>query len=62
MSPKDRWYNLILEEKLVIEPHVGNARIQVVLCNNENIDRVEYFGFVIEHVEIRPMTVKSEPQ
>ncbi|KAG0306138.1 hypothetical protein BGZ98_002907, partial [Dissophora globulifera] len=58
----DRWYNLVLEEKLIIHPHEGTARIEVILCNNENVDRVEYSGFEIEHVEIRPMSMGVDPQ
>ncbi|KAF9987533.1 hypothetical protein BGZ65_003192 [Modicella reniformis] len=56
----NRWYNLLLDEKLVIQPHLGNVRIQALLCNNENIDRNEYFGVVVEHIEIRPMALIPE--
>ncbi|GJJ72861.1 hypothetical protein EMPS_05219 [Entomortierella parvispora] len=59
---KDRWYNLMLEEKLVIQPHIGNCKVQVILCNNENQSRDDYAGLVIEHVEIRPMALKAEAQ
>ncbi|KAF9208761.1 hypothetical protein BGZ49_007617 [Haplosporangium sp. Z 27] len=55
---KDRWYNLILEEKMVVRPHIGKSSVQLVLRNNENKDRVDFFGFVIEHVEIRPIAVQ----
>ncbi|KAF8936994.1 hypothetical protein BGZ58_003429 [Dissophora ornata] len=59
---KDRWYNLVLEEKLVIQPHNETASIEVVMSNNVNVDRDEYFGFAIEHVEIRPMNLRVENQ
>ncbi|KAF9174976.1 hypothetical protein BGX20_008912 [Mortierella sp. AD010] len=60
MLVKERWYNLALEEKLVIQPHVGKSRVQVILRNNENVARVDFFGFVIEHVEIRPISLPKE--
>ncbi|KAG0006421.1 hypothetical protein BGZ65_008231, partial [Modicella reniformis] len=59
---QNQWYNLVLDEYLVIQPHIGHARIQALLCNNENIDRHEYFGFVVEHIEIRPMALIPEAQ
>ncbi|KAF9916380.1 hypothetical protein BX616_003896 [Lobosporangium transversale] len=59
---KDTWYDLVLEEKLVIQPHLGSAQVQAVLCNNENVDREEFSGFVIDCVEIRPMAMKIERQ
>ncbi|KAG0215938.1 hypothetical protein BGX28_007164 [Mortierella sp. GBA30] len=59
---KDQWYNLILEEQLVILPHEGKANVQVLLCNNDNTSRDVYSGFEIEHVEIRPFTMRAEPQ
>lgn len=51
---------MVLDEKLVVRPHLGIARVQVVLCNNENIDRHEYSGFIVEHVEIRPLALTPE--
>ncbi|KAG0013361.1 hypothetical protein BGZ80_011124 [Entomortierella chlamydospora] len=62
MLVKERWYNLVLEEKLVIQPHIGKSRVQVILRNNENVERVDFFGFVIEHVEIRPISLPKENQ
>ncbi|KAF9383655.1 hypothetical protein CPC16_008828, partial [Podila verticillata] len=59
---KDQWYNLMLEEKVYIHPHDGVAEIEVLLCNNENTRRDEYHGFIIEHVEIRPITLRAESQ
>ncbi|KAG0337216.1 hypothetical protein BG000_005687 [Podila horticola] len=59
---KNQWYNLMLEEKVYIQPHDGVAEVQVLLCNNENTRRDEYLGFVIEHVEIRPITLRLESQ
>ncbi|KAF9088826.1 hypothetical protein BGX23_007096 [Mortierella sp. AD031] len=59
---KDQWYNLTLEEKVVIQPHEGWANVQVMLLNNENEDRDEYSGFLVEHVEVRPMGVRTEYQ
>ncbi|KAF9361081.1 hypothetical protein BGX26_005948 [Mortierella sp. AD094] len=59
---KERWYNLVLEEKLVIQPHIGKSRVQVILHNNDNVDRVDFFGFVVEHVEIRPVALPRENQ
>ncbi|KAF9358004.1 hypothetical protein BGX34_009113 [Mortierella sp. NVP85] len=56
----NRWYNLVLDEKLVIQPHQNVARIQAILCNNENIDRHEYCGFLIDYVEIRPIALAPE--
>lgn len=52
----------MLEEKVYIQPHDGVAEVQVLLCNNENTRRDEYLGFVIEHVEIRPITLRPESQ
>jgi hypothetical protein len=51
---------LVLDEKLVIQPHQNVARIQAILCNNENIDRHEYCGFLIDYVEIRPIALAPE--
>ncbi|KAF9112551.1 hypothetical protein BGX27_003186 [Mortierella sp. AM989] len=62
MLVKERWYNLVLEEKLVIQPHLGKSHVQLILCNNENVDRVDYFGLIIEHVEIRPVALMVENQ
>ncbi|KAG0098226.1 hypothetical protein BGZ93_000771 [Podila epicladia] len=59
---KNQWYNLMLEEKVYIQPHDGVAEVQVLLCNNENTRRDEYLGFVIEHVELRPITLRAESQ
>lgn len=59
---RDQWHNLTLEEKVVIQPHEGWANIQVILLNNENESRDEYSGFLVEHVEIRPVGVKTEHQ
>ncbi len=59
---KNQWYNLLLEEQLVILPHRGTANIQAMLCNNENISQDVYAGFEIEHVEIRPITMRAETQ
>ncbi|KAF9336581.1 hypothetical protein BG006_008147 [Podila minutissima] len=59
---KNQWYNLMLEEKVYIQPHDGVAEVQVLLCNNENTRRDEYLGFVIEHVELRPITLPAESQ
>ncbi|KAF9951463.1 hypothetical protein BGZ72_007027 [Mortierella alpina] len=59
---KNQWYNLLLEEQLVILPHRGAANIQAMLCNNENISQDVYAGFEIEHVEIRPITMRAESQ
>ncbi|KAF9966041.1 hypothetical protein BGZ70_003464, partial [Mortierella alpina] len=59
---KNQWYNLLLEEQLVILPHRGTANIQAMLCNNENISQDVYAGFEIEHVEIRPITMRAESQ
>ncbi|KAG0267609.1 hypothetical protein BG011_002917 [Mortierella polycephala] len=59
---QDQWFNLTLEEKLVIQPHDGYANVQVMLCNNENINRDEYFGLIIEHVELRPIILRAESQ
>ncbi|KAF9355058.1 hypothetical protein BGX26_007021 [Mortierella sp. AD094] len=59
---KERWYDLVLEEKSTIPPHVGKARVQLVLQNNENIDRVDYSGFTVDHVEIRPVALPVEGQ
>ncbi|KAF9410223.1 hypothetical protein BGZ94_001720, partial [Podila epigama] len=36
------------------------AEIQVVLRNNENTRRYEYFGLVVEHVEIKPIALRDE--
>lgn len=52
----------MLEEKVYIHPHDGVAEIQVLLCNNENTRRDEYLGFIIEHVEIRPIALRAESQ
>ncbi|KAF9185997.1 hypothetical protein BGZ51_002297 [Haplosporangium sp. Z 767] len=59
---QDQWFNLTLEEKLVIQPHDGCANVQVMLCNNDNTNRDEYFGLIIEHVELRPITLRTENQ
>ncbi|KAF9291458.1 hypothetical protein BGZ68_003878 [Mortierella alpina] len=59
---KNQWYNLLLEEQLVILPHRGTANVQAMLCNNENISQDVYAGFEIEHVEIRPITMRAESQ
>ncbi|OAQ34655.1 hypothetical protein K457DRAFT_13874 [Linnemannia elongata AG-77] len=59
---RDQWYNLTLEEKVVIQPHEGWANIQVILLSNENENRDEYSGFLIEHVEIRPVGTRMESQ
>ncbi|KAF9567876.1 hypothetical protein EC968_003146 [Mortierella alpina] len=59
---KNQWYNLLLEEQLVILPHRGTANIQAMLCSNENISQDVYAGFEIEHVEIRPITMRAESQ
>ncbi|KAF8942380.1 hypothetical protein BGZ47_006548 [Haplosporangium gracile] len=59
---RDQWHNLTLEEMVVIQPHEGWANIQVMLLNNENEDRDEYSGFLVEHVEIRPVGVRTENQ
>ncbi|KAG0235330.1 hypothetical protein BGX31_004268 [Mortierella sp. GBA43] len=56
----DQWCDLVLDEKLVIQPHLENARIQAALCNNENIARHEYSGIVVEHVEIRSISHSPE--
>ncbi|KAF9359542.1 hypothetical protein BGX26_012090 [Mortierella sp. AD094] len=53
------WYSLDLDEKLVIHPHHGSVSVQVVLCNLENVDRSEYSGLAIEHVEVRPFAVAA---
>ncbi|KAG0321897.1 hypothetical protein BGZ99_003622 [Dissophora globulifera] len=55
------WYNLVLEEKLVVHPHVGNAKVEVILRNNENVDRDVYSGFAIEYVEIQPISIPVDP-
>ncbi|KAF9133445.1 hypothetical protein BGW39_009756 [Mortierella sp. 14UC] len=52
---RDQWTNLTLEEKVIIQPHEGWANIQVMLLNNQNESRDEYSGFLVEHVEIRPV-------
>lgn len=52
----------MLEEKLVIQPHIGKCKVQVILRNNENQNRDEYTGLVVEHVEIRPMALRAEAQ
>ncbi|KAG0352295.1 hypothetical protein BGZ54_002865, partial [Gamsiella multidivaricata] len=65
---KDQWYNLVLEDKLIIQPHEGVAKVELILCNNEkpilnnneNPDRYEYSGLVIEHVEIRPIILQGD--
>jgi hypothetical protein len=57
---RDQWYNLTLEEKVIIQPHEGWANIQVILRNNENESRDEYSGFLVEHVEIRPVGLRTE--
>ncbi|KAG9071794.1 hypothetical protein KI688_006010 [Linnemannia hyalina] len=59
---RDQWHNLTLEEKVVIQPHEGWANIQVILRNNENENRDEYSGFHVEHVEIRPVGLRTENQ
>ncbi|KAG0031570.1 hypothetical protein BGZ81_000982 [Podila clonocystis] len=59
---KNQWYNLMLEEKVYIQPHDGVAEVQVMLCNNENTRRDEYLGLVVEHVEIRPITLRTDSQ
>ncbi|KAI8351616.1 hypothetical protein B0O80DRAFT_109389 [Mortierella sp. GBAus27b] len=56
----NKWYDLMLDEKLVIHPHLGTARVEAALCNIENIDRLEYSGLVVEHVEIRSMARAPE--
>ncbi|KAF9361080.1 hypothetical protein BGX26_005947 [Mortierella sp. AD094] len=52
---KDQWYNLELEEKLVIQPHEGEAQVKVALSNNDIESSGEYSGIIIDHVEIRPI-------
>ncbi|KAI1292757.1 hypothetical protein EDD11_008588 [Mortierella claussenii] len=69
---KDQWYDIELEEKLIIQPHQGSARVQLILCNinQETVVRCEketlvynrYSGLVIEHVEIRPAGLQANPQ
>ncbi|KAF9293473.1 hypothetical protein BGZ88_005316 [Linnemannia elongata] len=59
---RDQWHNLTLEEKVVIQPHEGWANIQVILHSNENENRDEYSGFLVEHVEIRPVGLRTENQ
>ncbi|KAG0274449.1 hypothetical protein BGZ95_009790 [Linnemannia exigua] len=59
---RDQWYNLTLEEKVVVQPHEGWANVLVMLLNNENKNRDEYSGFLIEHVEIRPVGIRTESQ
>ena len=50
---------MLLEEKLVIHPHEGVAKVQLTLSNNESPERYEYLGLVIERVEIRPITLET---
>ncbi|KAI1314632.1 hypothetical protein EDD11_001931 [Mortierella claussenii] len=62
---KDQWYNIELEEKLIIQPHQGSARVQLILCNinKETPERYNrYSGLAIEHVEIRPAELQANPQ
>ncbi|KAG0051018.1 hypothetical protein BGZ83_004207 [Gryganskiella cystojenkinii] len=59
---KDQWYDMTLEETLVIAPHVGWANVQAVLSNNLNENRDEYSGFAIDRVEIRPMRLSRQHQ
>ncbi|KAF9208762.1 hypothetical protein BGZ49_007618 [Haplosporangium sp. Z 27] len=56
---KNLWRDLELEEKLVIHPHVGKARVQVVLSNNEGEGHGEYSGMVIDYAEIKPILANT---
>ncbi|KAG0002548.1 hypothetical protein BGZ79_002779 [Entomortierella chlamydospora] len=50
-------YDIVLEETLIVQPHTGSAHVQVVLCNMDNETQGCYSGFIIERVEIRPMSL-----
>ncbi|KAF9357798.1 WD repeat-containing protein 38 [Mortierella sp. AD094] len=50
-------YDLVLEETLIVQPHTGSAHVQVVLCNMDNETQGCNSGFIIERVEIRPMSL-----
>ncbi|KAF9435312.1 hypothetical protein BGZ76_006524 [Entomortierella beljakovae] len=59
---KDQWYNIEIEEKLSILPHVGVARIQLALSNNDGQDQVENSGIIIDFAEITPLYFNLDHQ
>ncbi|KAF9174975.1 hypothetical protein BGX20_008911 [Mortierella sp. AD010] len=52
---KDQWYDLELEEKLIIQPHEGDAQVNVAFSNWGIESTAEYSGIIIGHVEIIPI-------
>ncbi|KAF9935937.1 hypothetical protein BGZ65_002878 [Modicella reniformis] len=53
-------YDLQLEELVVVQPHEGNAAIELSLSNTESERRLEYSGLQVEFVEIKPFTAVNE--
>jgi len=51
-------YDLILEELVVIQPHEGQARVELALFNNDSIKRCENSGLQVDFVQLRPIASK----
>ncbi|KAK3824978.1 MAG: hypothetical protein J3Q66DRAFT_326588 [Benniella sp.] len=47
-------YDLRLEELVVIQPHEGQARVELALFNNDGIRRFENSGLEVDSVQFRP--------
>jgi len=53
-------YDLRLEELVVIQPHEGQARVELALFNNDGIRRFENSGLEVDSVQFRPIAVAYE--
>ncbi|KAF9996273.1 hypothetical protein BGZ65_008139, partial [Modicella reniformis] len=53
---KDRSCDLKLEELVVIQPHEGEAKIELTLSNCEDVHQSEYSGLQVDFVELTPFT------
>ncbi|KAK3824983.1 MAG: hypothetical protein J3Q66DRAFT_98450 [Benniella sp.] len=61
-QPKNRSYDLELEELAVIHPHEGDATVEVIMASRESRVNHQYSGFQVESVEFKLFTGSSESQ